>query len=123
MNNKNLLIIILLIVILVFSGVLALKIFTNKTVEDGMNYAEDEASKAQEDFTIKSEKENIQLAISMAMFESDTLKLTYDNLDQQLKDEFGAGTYKLTGPDSLGKFTLKINTRTYTINSNGTINN
>lgn len=124
MKSKNLLIIILLIIILICGGILAFKIFTSKSIEDGMDYAEEKASKAQEDFNIKYEKEDIQLAISMAMFGNNTVEsLTFNNLNEQLKSKFGAGNYTLTGPDSLGKFTLKINTRTYTINSNGTIDN
>ena len=124
MKNKNILIIITLIIILVFGGILALKILTNKSIEDGMNYAEKEALEAREDIDNEYEKEGIQLAVTMAMFGNNTVEsLTFNNLDEQLKLKFGAGNYTLTGPDSSGKFTVKINDRTYTINNNGKIDN
>ena len=47
MKSKNLLIIILLIIILICGGILAFKIFTNKSIEDGMDYAEEKATKEQ----------------------------------------------------------------------------
>ncbi len=124
MKNENLSIIILLIIILVFGGILGFKIFTNKSIEEGINYTEEKASEAQEYFNIKYEKENIKLAISMAMLGNNTVQsLTFNNLNEQLESKFGAGNYTLIGPNSLGKFTLEINTRKYTINSNGTIDN
>ena len=122
MKNKNWTIIILIIVVFVLGGILALKIFTHKTIEEGMDYAADKAAKANEEFQIKYEKEDIQLAIAMAMFGKNTVEpLTYNSLNEQLKAKFGAGNYKLTGPNSSGNFTLKVNTRTYTIDSNGKI--
>ena len=122
MKNKNLLIIILLI-ILIYVGILAFKIFKANLLKDEANYVTDRTSEALEDLKESWEKEDIQLAVAMAMVVNNKLgSLTFDNLDEQLKAKFGIGNYTLTGPDSLGKFTLKINTRTYTINSNGTIN-
>lgn len=77
-----------------------------------------------DDIDIEYEKEGIQLAITMVMFGNNIVEsLTFNNLDEQLKSKFAVGNYILTGPYSLGKFTLKINTRTYTINSNGIIDN
>ena len=144
MKKNNLLIIILLIVVLVLGFIFALRVFTTKSIEknvnysesevskvkdniqqsfeDGMKYAEEESSNAKENLDIESEKEKIRTAITMAMLGNNTLNsLTYDSFDKQLKDTFSSGNYTLTGPDSSGKFTLKINTRTYTIDSNGKI--
>lgn len=48
MKSKNLLIIILIIILLfVYGGILAFKIFINKSIEDGIVYDEEKASKAQ----------------------------------------------------------------------------
>ena len=109
MKNKNWSIIILIIIILVLGGILALKIFTYKNIADGMDYAEDKSTEAKDDLNKKYEKEKIQLAIDMAKFGNDTVgSLTYNNLNEQLEMKFGTGTYTLTGPDSSGNFTLKI---------------
>lgn len=122
MKNKNGLIVVLVVIILVFAGILALKIFIVKSVEEGMDYAAEKSIESRERLDAQSEKESIQLAIVMAMFGDNTAKeLTYNNFDEQLKSTFGSGNYKLTGPDNSGVFTLNVNTRTYKINTNGTI--
>ena len=43
MDNKNIIIIVLIIIILVFGGILALKIFTVKSIEVGSDYAVEKA--------------------------------------------------------------------------------
>lgn len=97
----------------------------NKTAEllqEGMDYAEEKSEEAKDKLNIESEKEKITLAVGMAMFGNNTAEqLTYNNLNEQLKENLGDSKYVLTGPDSDGNYIVKIDTRTYTIDKNGAV--
>ena len=120
MKDENNIIIVLLIIILILGGVLALKIITVKTVEEGMNYAEDKANETKNKMEIDDEKQKITLAASAARVgDTSMIDLTYENFDNRLKKQFKDTEYTLSEPDSSGIFTLKINDRTYKIDQKG----
>ena len=115
--------------IIYFLIFLVIAIHTYSTIQneidlmnEGTNYAEDRAYKAQNELAIKEEKEKIQIASYATVWENESEQLlTYENFSKHLSELFDSTDYILTGPDSNGNFTLKISTRTYTIDSKGNI--
>lgn len=122
MDKKIIIIIALIIIVFVVGGILALKIFTIKSVENGSDYAAEKATENINNMEIEHEKENIKLAAMSAMVtEDEIIDLSYEKFDLALKDVFKDIKYTLKGPDSSGIFNLKINNRTYRIDNKGNI--
>lgn len=122
MKDENVVIILLLIIILVLSGVLAIKIYAVKPAQESMSYAENKAVETKNNIENDNEKQKIQRAASAARVGDTQIEdLTYEKFDKRLKKQFENVEYTLSGPDSSGIFTLKIEDRTYNIDKNGRI--
>ena len=154
--NENKIIALFTIIVIVLGGVLAVRIFFDKsdgnimvsrdkpnnvkkienslensnneekeeTIEDGIEYAERKTKESQDNMNSKIEKEDLQIIVGLVMFgEKSMEELTYDGLNEQLKNKFGEGNYELSGPDDNGIFHVKLNNGTYNIDKSGKVLN
>ena len=116
--KKGIILAIIYIVIFIIVTIVGLFIIKNTIFEPMKKYATENNSVTQEKSNLQ-EREKVELAALLAFVsKGENEPVSYSILNTELQKQFGASEYTLTGPDVYGNFTLKINSRTYTIDKN-----